>query len=176
MSDQISIEQVEALAHAINEEAASRRQKLARLISAEARILAGREPKIFAPRAIEFGDVPDSDSSYPPDQEYRNHSGPRLIKFVDREIEHVPQSGDFYHAFKIVTTNGGLYVDMKGQFWISNMSGEGYFGQFPAYPGNRHVSATIEFDRISLDDIEIADLVEAEAKLRALAFPLATAA
>lgn len=169
---QITLEQVEALAEQLADEAETRRAKLRRLITAYARILAVREPEIYRPRSCWHGDEAGHwDSSFPPEQEYGDHTGPRLLRIIERETEDIPTSGGYYHAWRRVTTDLGLYVGRGGRLWGGDETGTGEVGQYAAYPGDHHVDCAIEWDTLDANDIATEQLVETEQRLRELAFP-----
>ena len=172
----ITLEQVEVLAATLEAEQAGRRERLLRLIRAEARILAVREPQMFGRRALEYGDEDGHwDNSYPPKMEYKDKTGPRLIKVSAAEWDSVATEGGFYHAWRATTENNGLYVGRDGALWGCTYSGTGSFGQFAAYPGNCGVTLTMEWDRLDIDDVSDDDLTMVEETLRDLAFPLTAA-
>lgn len=171
----ITIESLEQLATELEADQAAQRARLDRLIRAYARILAVREPHMFARKATEHGDEAGHwDSSFPPKQEFRARTGPRLLSIEAWDTEDVATSGGFYHSWRRVTTDGGLYVSKMGELYEANETGTGQLGQFAAYHGDRNVECTIEWSRKS--DVTLAQLTRAEEHLRALAFPLSQAA
>lgn len=168
---QITIEDVEALAERLEADDAAEREKLQRLIRAEARIIAVREPERFEAMALEYADRDGrSDNSYPPGQVYRAYVGPRLITVRECETTDVATSPGYYHTWRRVTEHPGLYVDRDGRIWGCDESGTGRIGSFAAYPGDCDVNVEISWERRS--DVSAAELREVEAHLRALAFPL----
>jgi hypothetical protein len=175
MTTDITIEGLEALAAQMEADAATHAAKLERLIRAFARIINGREPQKFTRKPTEYGDEAGHyDNSFPPEQEYRAHTGPRLIRLEERTTEEVATSSGFYYSWKLVTTAPGLYVAPDGSLWGSDATGAGRLGQFAAHPGDCGVEVTIDYDRrgdVSLDELE-----RAEMALRDLAFPLIAAA
>lgn len=173
----ITIERLEALIQTREENTQLRRAKLLRLISAYARIVALVQPEEFEPHATEYSDKDGHwDNSYPPTVEYKNKTGPRLIKLDGRDWEEIATSRGFYHSYKVVTTDRGVYVDRKGRLWGGDMTGTGEFGQFAAHPGQCNVQCEIEWSLLNTNELDISLLEVAEAKLRQLAFPLLTAA
>jgi len=169
----ITLEQVEVLAATLEAEQAGKRERLLRLIRAEARIVAVREPEQFKARALEYGDEDGHyDNSYPPDMRYANKNGPKLIRVAQPEWDAVATEGGFYHEWKAVSSTKGLYVDTKGHLWGCTYSGTGSFGQFAAHPGNCGVALSLEWDTLDVDDVSDADLLMCEETLRALAFPM----
>lgn len=167
----ITIEDVEALASALEADEAAERAKLERLIRAEARILAVREPGLFEAQALEYADEDGHwDNSYPPGQSYRVYTGPRLIEVREPETVDVATSPGYYHTWRRVTEDPGLYVDREGRIWGCDESGTGRIGSFAAHPGNCDVEVTLEWER--RHDVSVEELREVERHLRQLAFPL----
>ena len=174
--EKITIEQVEALAADVEATDAAERARLARLITAYARIVAVREPDKFKARATEYGDAGASDGSYPPDAEYRDKTGPRLIRIADFVWQWLATESGFYHAARAATTDPGMYVDRRGRLYGATITGTGRFAPFPAHPGYCDVQCSIAWDSISLADAPMDRLAQAEEKMRKLAFPLAAIA
>lgn len=170
-----TIESLEALATELEQDAEQQRARLKRLIAAYARILWAREPHQFRRRYTEHGDAAGRcNDSYPPNQEFRNQTGPRLVQVEDYNLEDVPTSTGFYHSWKRVTIDGGVYVDRMGQIYEANEMGTGRFGAFAAHPGDCSVECEIEWSLKS--DVTLEQLQTAEQKMRELAFPLSQAA
>lgn len=175
MTNEITIEGLEAMAAQLEQDAETRAAKLRRLIRAFARIIQAREPRKFIRQPCEFGDEAGHyDNSFPPKQEHRDYTGPRLLEIYEEEIEEVRTSSGFYYDYRIVTTNAGLYVAADGSLWGADRTGTGSLGQFAAHPGDCGVEVTIDYDR--RDDVSIEALEIAEKTLRDLAFPLVAAA
>jgi hypothetical protein len=169
----ITIEQLETLANEIASEDSAARERLLRLILAYSRIVAGRMPEAFKRRATEFRDEAGHyDNSYPPDQEYRNKTGPKLIMVRDSEKERIARTGGFYYDWEYASTDPGLFVSREGEIYGAVWTGTGSFGQFAAYPGDHHVEAEIDWSPIDLDQVETAALRVVESHMRDLAFPL----
>lgn len=172
-----TVEALEHLATELEGREQEQRQRLSRLCAAYVRIIAARAPEKFTPRATHHGDEAGHwDTSYPPKQEYSATTGPALIQVEERETEDVATEGGFYYPWRRVTTYGGLYVDMHGRWWRSDETGTGRYGQFAAHPGDCDVDCEIDWSTVDADDVTLAELGHAEAKLRKIAFPLATAA
>lgn len=171
----ITVESLEALATEIEATEVEQRAKLDRLIRAYARILAVREPHLFVRKATEHGDEAGHyDNSYPPKQEYRAKTGPRLYCVEGWDTEDVATSSGFYYSWRRVTTDGGLYISKMGELYEANETGTGRLGQFAAHPGDCDVECEIEWSR--KHDVTIEQLATVEADLRKLAFPLSQAA
>lgn len=172
-TNQITLADVEALAERLAADEATARAKLQRLIRAEARIIAAREPSAFRAQATEYADRDGHwDHSYPPGQAYRSYTGPRLIEVRDCETTDVATSPGYYRTWRRVTEYPGLFVDAEGRIWGCNESGTGRVGSFAAYPGDCDVAVTVEWSR--RDDVTMEELREVEEHLRQLAFPLAS--
>lgn len=170
---QITIEDVEALAAQLEADESAERAKLQRLIRAEARIIAVREPEQFETMALEYADEDGHwDNSYPPSQVYRAYAGPRLITVRDCETADVATTSGYYHDWKRVTEDPGLYVDRDGRIWGCDESGTGRVGSFAAHPGDCDVHVTITWERRSDRDVTTEELRAVERHLRQLAFPL----
>lgn len=175
MSTAITIEHLEALASELEANSAAQRDRLLRLIRAEIRILAARDPEQFAPLARHYGDEAGHyDNSFPPDQEFSERTGPASIRLTKAVTEDVATSGGYYYQWRRVTSRGALVVDMHGQFWRSSETGTGRVGQFAAHPGDCDVDVTIDWSREDDSEISLDELRSAEVKVRALAFPLST--
>jgi hypothetical protein len=172
---EITLESVEELAREIIAQDNAARERLVRLIAAEARIVARRNPVKFQRRATVYADKAGHwDNSYPPKQDYSARSGPRLLGLISRETEDVPTESGFYYDYRTITAFGGLFVDADGNLWTSDMSGTGTFGQFAAHPGECNVQCEIEWNRADVEEFATTQLQEAEARIRKLAFPLAS--
>lgn len=171
----ITIEALEQLATELEATEADQRAKLDRLIRSYARILAVREPHLFVAKATERGDEAGHwDSSFPPKQELRAKTGPRLLKIEGWDTEDVATSGGYYYSWRRVTTDGGVYVSKMGELYEDDETGTGKLGQFAAHPGDCDVECTIEWSR--KHDVSLDQLRAAEEHLRKLAFPLSQAA
>lgn len=172
MSTEISIEDIEAIVAKMEADESARRAKLTRLIAAEARILALREPARFPRRATELSDEDGHwDNSYPPKLCYKNRTGPRLLKIEDNATEDIATSSGFAHDWKRVTTRLGLWIGTRGELYGCEETGTGKFGNFAAHPGDYNVEVTLEWVILAEDDVTTAQLESAEAQLRARAFP-----
>jgi hypothetical protein len=170
----ITIEQVEALALELEQESAAQEAKLRRLIKAEARILAQREPWRFERRALEQSDEDGHwDNSYPPKIKYKRHAGPRCIMVRDCATQDIATSSGFYHDWKRVTTDPGLFVMRDGRILGCDESGTGSVGAYAAHPGDHNVQVTLDYSE--REEVSLDELREVEATLRALAFPAAVA-
>lgn len=172
----ITIETLELLATEIEADETAQRSRLARLCAAYVRILAAREPATFTRPATHYGDEAGHyDTSFPPDLEYSEHTGPRSILIVDSETDDVATSSGFYYSWRRVTTCGALTIGIDGKWYRSDETGTGRLGQFAAHPGHCDVDVTLEWSRESIDDVTTEELELAETKLRELAFPLVAA-
>lgn len=167
----ITLEALERLATELETEDSAQRGRLQRLCRAYVRILAQRDPDHFERQPCHRGDEAGHyDTSYPPDQVYSDHSGPRVIQICERVTEDIATSGGYYYDWRRVTTYGGLYVGRDGTWYRSDESGTGRVGQFAAHPGDCSVDCTIEWSHTA--DLTTAELTTAELTLRELAFPL----
>lgn len=174
MQTTITIEQLEALAAQIETEESNERNRLHRLIAAYARIAVKANPDAFPAMPTEYADEAGHwDNSYPPAQEYRAHSGPRLAEVDDLSWEKLARTSGFYYEFDIAADDPGLFVAPDGRIYGGYMAGTGRYGQFAAYPGNVNVEAEIEW--APLQDVSLEQLARAEEKMRELAFPLVAA-
>jgi len=168
------LEAIEKLANEVGATADQERDKLLRLIRAEARILAGREPERFRRRPTEKRDEAGAWSEqYPPDIEYCNFTGPRLLTLIASREEDVPTSTGFYYEWRRVTVDPGLYLGRDGFLYGSFEEGTGCFGRFNAHPGNCNVEIKIEWRQLAESELELDQLRAAEKVLRVLAFPTA---
>lgn len=168
----ITIEQVEALASQLEASEQEQRDKALRLIRAYARILGAREPERFTRRPTECRDEAGHwDSSFPPKAEYYALSGPCLLTLRKRDYQDVPTSGGFYHEWKRVTHDPGIYVQRDGTIYGCDEHGTGAVGQYAAHPGDCEREIVLRWSRRPVSEIPTAQLLEAEAELRALAFP-----
>ncbi|MGN6103723.1 MAG: hypothetical protein ACTHU0_01335 [Kofleriaceae bacterium] len=169
----ITIEALESLATEFVDNEQANRGRLERLCTAYARILGAREPERFDARACRYADEAGHwDSSFPPDQEYTDHTGPRSILLADSETEDVATSGGFYYDWTRTTTRGALAVGPDGEWYRSTETGTGAVGQYAAHPGNHRVDIEIEWQEVDATDLTTAELAAAEQELRKLAFPL----
>jgi hypothetical protein len=171
MTNEITIESLEALASKLEQETATHAAKLERIIRAFARIIHAREPRKFARQPCGWGDEAGcSDNSYPPEKEYRDYTGPRLLEIIEEDTEEVPTSDGFYYSYRVTGTDPGLYIAADGSIWGAMRTGTGRFGQFAAHPGHCDVEVSIEYDQRR--DVSTEELETAEKHLRKLAFPL----
>lgn len=171
----LTIEDLEALATALEADAKSERDKLQRLVRAYARILSAREPGAFRAVALEYADEDGHwDSSYPPEQVYRDRNGPRLLEVAEHDWETVATSGGYYHQWEARPGRPGIYVARDGSLWGCEARGHGRLGQYAAHPGDCDVLITLDWSLRR--EVELEELRQAEAALRARAFPLAAAA
>lgn len=171
----ITIEDIEKLAENLHTEQDQQRNKLLRLIRAEVRVLAGREPEQFQRKALEERDEAGHwDNSYPPKVCLYNKRGPRLVKLVSPTIEDVPTSGGFYYSWRRETVDPGIYAGRDGLLYGRYDEGTGRLGQFAAHPGDCDVAIEYDWRQLDPEEISLEDLQAAEQELRSLAFPLAT--
>ena len=171
----ITVESLEALATQLEETEKAKRAKLTRMIAAYCRILAVREPQTFKARATVIADKDGHwDNSYPPKIEWKEKTGPKLHEIAGGDYGTTSTSTGCYHSWDAYTETRGLYVDRSGEIWGAEFAGTGSVGEYAAYPGNHNVEIEIEWSES--DEVETAQLEEAEETLRALAFPLAAAA
>jgi hypothetical protein len=169
-----TIEQLESLATQLETTEVEQHARLERLCRAYARIIRAASPDRFTRRATHYGDEAGSwDSSYPPDMEYSAHTGPLSIVVCNEETDDTATSRGFYHSWRRVTVRGALAIGTDGTWYRSDEHGTGHFGPFAAHPGRHDVDVEIEWSETS--DVSTAELAAAEAKLRALAFPLVAA-
>lgn len=172
----LTIDELEAIATQCTAEADAERERLARLIKIYARIIAARVPGKFRRGPLErSGDDGHYYSSFPPVILYKDFRGPRLIRIVEHEVSDISTSGGFYHEFRRVTEDPGLYISPEGAPYGADETGTGRVGQFAARPGYCEVMCAIEYRELAPDDVPLDRLQEAERKLRALAFPLVAA-
>lgn len=177
MSETITIEALEQLATQLEATDREQRAKLQRLIAAYARIIALREPGQLKRRPVEVADEDGHwDGSYPPNIQYKDYSGPRLIEVRRGDYDTVATEGGCYHAWRAVTSDCGVYVASDGGLYGRQYSGEGRVGQYAAHPGNCDVRIEVTYDELDTDEIALSDLTVAESTLRDLAFPLGAAA
>ena len=134
-----------------------------------------REAAFKLKRATEYRDEDHYDNSFPPSQEYRNRRGPRLLKIRENVTDDIGTSSGFYHDWKRVTTDPGVYVSADGSIYGCDEHGTGHYGSFAAHPGNCSVDVELEWEQLNEDDVSIADLELAEGSLRKLAFPFVSA-
>lgn len=172
----LTIEEIETLSAQICEETETAKEKLARLIRAFARIVEAKEPGEFSRMPRVYADEDGHfDNSYPPDQKYKQRTGPRLLEIIDNAWTYRATSEGFYHESEYYTTDRGLFVAPDGSLLGADMHGTGSYGQFAAHPGECSVECEIDYEELGLDEIPLDRLAKAERELRALAFPLATA-
>lgn len=169
----LSAEDIEGLADRIEETEKETREKLLRLIRAEARILAVREPAAFPKKPLARADEDGHwDSSFPPDIEWKDHNGPRLFCVDGFEWEENDTGGgSFYHNWEAVTSSPGLYVARDGRLFGAEVSGTGRVGQFAAHPGDCDVDMVIDWSPLDLDDVTTEALRTVERVVRERAFP-----
>lgn len=168
----VTIDQLEALAVSLEQTDAEQRAKLLRMIRAEARILAVREPAKFQRKALEHGDEDGHfDGSYPPKQVFKNCTGPRLVRVHSWSTDDIATEGGFYYTWKRVTTDPGLYVARDGTIYGCDEHGTGKLGQFAAHPGDCDVECELDWDPRDLDNVTTEELATVESHMRALAFP-----
>lgn len=169
----ITIEALEAFADRLETDEEETRSKLLRLIKAEARILAAREPDAFKARPLSYADEPGHwDNSYPPKQVYSDHNGPRLLSVEKGSYEEIKTSGGYYYSWRAVTDNRGVYVARNGTLYGRETEGTGQLGRFAAHPGDRDVNLTFSWSPLDLDDVSTEALRTVERVLRSKAFPL----
>lgn len=178
-TDMITIEALELLADQAESDDAAQRAKLARLITAYARIASAAQPEAFTRRAKHVGDEAGHfDSSFPPSIVHSDRTGPLSIRVTDSETEDVATSTGFYYDWRRVTTRGALAVGPGGGLYRSDESGTGRVGQYAAHPGDCDVDVEITWSRVDVADPEevtLAELAACEAAMRTLAFPLVAA-
>lgn len=173
---EITIEQVERLAAELEGQETEQRDRLLRLICAEARIVAAREPERFDRKPLRYQDEAGHwDNSFPPKQEYTDCNGPRLLRVRAGDYDQIATSSGFYYSWEAVTSERGLYVSRDGRIYGRATTGTGHFGQYAAHPGTDDVSLDLEWTASDTDDLTLDDLREVETTLRALAFPLSQA-
>lgn len=173
-----TIVEIEAIILKLENDEATRRAKLCRLIAAYARIIWLREPDQFGKkRATEISDEDGHwDSSYPPKMVCKNRCGPRLITILDNTTDDIATSSGFYHDWKRVTEDAGLYIGTRGELYGCQETGTGSLGQFAAHPGDCGVEVELSWETWDSDELATSALEAAEAKLRGLAFPASLAA
>lgn len=176
MNTTITIEDLERLANELEANETAQRERLLRLICAEARILAAREPELFRRMPTEYADVDGHwDNSYPPKQKYKNRTGPRVIVVSEGVTDDIATSAGFYYSWKRVTTDLGLYVARDGSIYGADETGTGRLGQFAAHPGDCDVECTVGWSLRDRNELSLGELSEVESHLRKLAFPLSQA-
>ena len=172
----ITLEQVEQLAQRLASQQEDERHRFLRLIAAEARIVAIRDPARFKRAPREYGDEDGYwDTSYPPDQRYKDHSGPRLLPVHEVTTEYVATTAGGYYDARVTTTDGGLYIAEDGTLWECEAVGTATWGPFAAYPGWCNVRVELDYLPVEPEDVPLQRLADAEKALRAIAFPRATA-
>lgn len=172
---EITVEHVERLAEKLTAEQEYARERLMRLIVAEARILSIREPDQFPRAPLEHGDQDGYyDNTWPPDQVDKDFAGPRLFTVSELKTDYIATTSGFFYDARVSTTDGGLYISPDGGLWQCKATGTATYGSFAAYPGWCDVRIELEYEQINPRDVPLDRLHEAESKLRALAFPRAT--
>lgn len=173
---EITIEALETLATQLETDDGATRAKLLRMIRAEARILAVREPSKFRSQATACRDEDGHwDSSYPPKQQYCDRTGPRLVQVSDCSTRDLATEGGFYYAWRRVTEDPGLFVARDGAIWGCDEHGTGRLGAFAAHPGDCDVEVELDWSRRDIDEVTTAELSAVEAHMRMLAFPASAA-
>lgn len=174
---EITIESLEALVEQIAGEQKEQREKQLRMIAACARIVALQAPKKFSRQACRRQDEEGHfDNSFPPSIDLVDFSGPRLYCVYEHSTEDVATSTGFYHSWKRVTKDQGLYVSRSGVIYGCEETGTGRRGQYAAYPGDCDVDCDLSYSRADLSEISAEHLAQALKELSEMAFPLATAA
>lgn len=169
----ISISDLDSLAERLAAAQADRAKSLATLCASYVRLLRVAKPRLFQAMPTEYRDEDGHfDNSYPPKQRYRAHTGPRLLEIADAETEQIATSRGYYHTWKQVTTYGGLWVDIDGDWWRCTENGTGRVGQFAAHPGSCDVDVRLAWRKVPLRELEVDELELAEALLRRLATPV----
>lgn len=172
MHAELTLEQIEGMAAQIVAEAQTQRERLCRLIRAEARIAHNRRPERFKTAPSRYQDEDGHwDNSYPPDQVYCDYTGPQSLLIYAPTTEDYATSDGFYYEYRTVTTKRGLRIAADGTVYTVDQTGTGRFGQFAAHPGECNVDVDLEYSRTSCDNLSIAELAAIESKLRSLAFP-----
>jgi hypothetical protein len=171
----LTIGQLESLADQIVNSDRQRKQKLARMIRAYARILWIREPKQYKRGATIFADEDGHwDNSYPPDLKYKEFDGPKGITIYRFDWHCRATSHGFYHDLKIYTSDGGLRVCPDGSLTTATIEGTGRYGAFAAHPGHCDFDCSIDYSQIDPEDVALDRLIDAEKQMRDLAFPLSS--
>lgn len=169
----ITLASLAAIADEIVAEESTKRNHLTTMIRHYARILAVREPHRFAAMPIEYSDEDGHwDNSYPPEQEWKDRNGPDAMTLIKGDWDQIATSSGFYYEWRAATNDYGLYVTPLGDLLGASYTGEGRFGQFAAHPGDTDVRIEVEYDRLDLANVTTERLVQAEADMRELAFPL----
>ncbi len=177
MNDSITIESLEQLANEMEAEDAAERARLRRLIAAYSRIIYVRGDGKFHARPVEVSDEDGHwDNSYPPAIKYKDFSGPALLQVRRGDYDTVATETGFYHEWRAVTSDHGLYVDRCGDVYGREYTGTGRFGQFAAHPGSCCVQLTVEYDLLDEEELTLDDYRTVEQHLRDVAFPLVAAA
>jgi hypothetical protein len=167
-----SIDSIEAYAASIETAEAESRARLLRIVRALAKIANNKQR--FRRMPMRFQDEDGHyDNSFPPKQDYRDHSGPRLLEIISESTEDIATEGGFYHAWKRVTEDRGLYIAADGTLYGCEQTGTGRFGQFAAHPGNCDVDVDLSWETLAEDDVPLDRLQKAVSELIALAFPAA---
>jgi hypothetical protein len=170
---EITLEALENLAAQIEAEEGQERDRLKRLITAYARILRQRQPELFRRKALEYSDEDGHyDNSYPPSIQWKDHNGPAVITVMKMDYTTAATEGGFYHDYRFITVEKGIYVGKEGTIYGATIDGTGHFGQFAAHPGDCNVMATITYEPRSIDTKY---LQITEEHMRKLAFPLIAA-
>jgi hypothetical protein len=119
-------------------------------------------------RATTIVDDNDGNGSYPPDEQWTDHSGPILFKIEGADYSTEATAGGFYHDCRAGTGSSGLYVSRDGTLYGANFTGTCRFGQFPAHPGICDRDIAVEWDVLPMEDISNDDYDAAIAALRKL--------
>jgi hypothetical protein len=96
-----------------------------------------------------------------------------LLKVQEWTTDDLPTSRGFYHDWRRITTDGGLYVSKLGELYEADETGTGRVGPFAAHPGDCAVECTIEWSQ--KHEVSLEQLTLIEQTLRALAFPASVA-
>ena len=169
----ITLDALESFANEVVANDAEERERLTRMICCYCRIIAVREPSLFSPRELKYGDENGhGDSSVPPSMCSKDHNGPRLWRYADWSFAEVATSGGFYYDWDAVPGSRGVFIDRTGGFFGAAANGSGRFGQFAARPGNAGVSIELEWEQLDDENLSTDTIAAVEAELRAIAFPL----
>ena len=134
-----------------------------------------RPPEKFPRKPLERSDEDGHwDNSSPPSIELKNRTGPKLFKVSAWATSDIATESGFYHSWKRVTVDPGLYIARDGSLWGCEETGTGSVGQYAAYPGDCGVDCKLEW--AELEEVTTEQLREALEAISSVAFPLATAA
>jgi hypothetical protein len=176
MSESITIEQLENLVSQMEADESAERDRLVRMIKACVKIMGQRASDKFRKRARKLISDSDGDNSYPPKTIAAERSGPALYTIYESEEEHVRTTQGFYHDWRCVTVDQGLYADRQGNLYGRVEIGTGSYGQFAAHPGDCHVDIDVEFVDADLENhFTVEQLRTALDYVKAVAFPLVAA-